>query len=109
MAYLLTNGLKTNNLNTYLKDILYLNFKLLPTEVPFNQNGLGIDRLQTSESVLDYKDKVREVVTSLLSRLNERHSVNMNLSNLEVTNSDILITINVNNSDTDVYSIPIMN
>ncbi len=108
MKYLLTNGLKTSDTNTYIKDVLYLNFKLLPVQVPFNET-LGVNRIILEESKTQFEDSTREMVKDLLKRLTKRHKVTLLLTSMEVTTSEVKIKININNQDTGSYSIDILN
>jgi len=108
MKYLLTNGLKTSDINTYIKDVLYLNFKVLPNQIPFN-TSIGVTKLLLDESVSELEDKSRDVVKDLLTRLSSRHNVTLILTELIVTTTDIKVTVNINNQDTGAYSINILN
>lgn len=109
MAYLLTNGTKTNNINSYIKDVLALNFNTLPTEIPFNLSGMGIKRVILKDSILSFEDRLREVVHKLLTRLSSVHGVYLSLTNLELTTTEAKLTVNIGNSGSGTYSIKILN
>lgn len=108
MAYLLQNGSTTNNLSVYLRDVLFLNFESLPTEIPFNTR-LGLRRFILEESILDYMDRVREAVTDLLNRLNDRHASNMTMTDITNRNNEQLtITIELEDLGREDFTIPIL-
>lgn len=108
MPYLLQNGSITNNLSIYLRDVLFLNFESLPTEIPFNTR-LGLKRFVLEESILDYIDKVRDSVTDLLTRLNDRHNSTLQLTDVVNRNNEQLtITIELEDLGREDFTIPIL-
>lgn len=108
MKYLLSNGLRTSDINAYLKDVLFLNLKTQPNDVPFNTT-LGVHRVQDRDSLLELEDKTRELISDLLQRLSTRHSVILTLNTLEVSNTSIEVTVNINNKESGSYSIDVLN
>lgn len=108
MKYLLLNGTTTSNLNTYLRDVLFLNFKALPSEIPFNKE-LGLQRYVLEESTVDYIDKIRSAVSDLIQRLNDRHGSILNLTNLYLKNNKVIIEINMDDGEVESYSISTLN
>jgi hypothetical protein len=107
MKYLLTNGNKTKDINLYIKDILYLNFKLLPNQIPFNID-IGVNKVQLEESKVEFEDKTSDLIKDLLKRLSDRHNVTLILSSMEVSTTEIKVQIDINNDDTGIYSIDIL-
>lgn len=107
MKYLLSNGLKTSDIITYIKDVLFINLNVQPIDIPFNKK-LGVNKVKNSDGLLELEDKSRELVTDLLTRLSKRHSIVLTLSKLEVTSNNIDVTININNKDSGSYSIDIL-
>jgi hypothetical protein len=108
MKYLLLNGSVTSNLNTYLRDVLFLNFKALPSEIPFNTE-LGLQRYVLEESTVDYVDKIRSSVDDLIQRLNDRHGSILSLTNLHLDREKVIIEISMDDNEIESYSVPTLN
>lgn len=108
MNYLLLNGTTTKNLNVYIRDILFLNFKTLPSEIPFNTQ-LGLQRYILDDSTLDYTDKVRNSITNLLERLNSRHGIVLTLIDLTLDNNKLSVKIKLEDDSIESYEIPTLN
>mgnify|MGYP001182346562 CR=1 FL=1 len=108
MNYLLLNGTTTKNLNVYIRDVLFLNFKTLPSEIPFNTQ-LGLQRYILDDSTLDYTDKVRNSITDLLERLNSRHGIVLTLIDLTLDNSKLSVKIKLEDDSIESYEIPTLN
>lgn len=106
MPYLTLNGNKTENLNVYLRDVLFLNFNCIPADIPFNTE-LGVEKYILEESRTEYTDKVRTAVSSLLDRINTRHKSNLSISNIDMTFTTIDIEIDFGDSTAEVYEIPL--
>lgn len=79
-----------------------------PFDIPFN-TIIGVSRVINEDGILELEDKTRELITDLLSRLSDRHSVTLSMSSLEVTTTKIEVKININNKDSGSYSIDILN
>lgn len=108
MAYLLQNGNTTENLNTYLRDVLFLNFNSLPSEIPFN-NRLGLKRFILEESISVYVDKVRGEVQTLLNNLNERHQSQLSVTDIEIrNNTELIFSIELEDLGIEDFTIPIL-
>ena len=108
MKYLLLNGTSTLNLNVYLRDVLFLNFKTLPSEIPFNTQ-LGLQRFVLEDSTVDYVDKIRISINDLIERLNDRHGSILRLSNLYIKNNNIVIEVSMQDDKLESYSLPTLN
>lgn len=108
MNYLLLNGTTTKNLNVYIRDVLFLNFKTLPSEIPFNTQ-LGLQRYILDDSTLDYTDKVRNSITNLLERLNSRHGIVLTLIDLTLDNNKLSVKIKLEDDSIESYEIPTLN
>lgn len=108
MNYLLLNGTTTKNLNVYIRDVLFLNFKTLPSEIPFNTQ-LGLQRYILDDSTLDYTDKVRNSITDLLERLNSRHGIVLTLIDLTLDNNKLSVKIKLEDDSIESYEIPTLN
>lgn len=108
MPYLLLNGTTTENLTTYLRDVLFLNFKTLPSDIPFNDQ-IGLERFLLEEALIDYVDKVRDEVSQLLNKLNKRHNSSLTLSSITTKgNSELVISINLEHIEIEDFVIPIL-
>jgi hypothetical protein len=105
MKYLLLNGQTTSNLNTYLRDVLFLNFKTLPSEIPFNTQ-LGLKRYILEDSVMDYIDRLRSSVVDLMERLNNRHSTRLELTDISLKGDEVIIQISMEDQTIESYSVP---
>jgi hypothetical protein len=108
MEYLLLNGSTTSNLNTYIRDVLFLNFNTLPSEIPFNST-LGLNRYILESSELVFMDKAKSSITDLLDNLNNRHGIKLFLSDLTLRNQILYVEIGLNDGDTQSYEIPTLN
>ena len=108
MPYLLLNGTSTENLATYLRDVLFLNFRTIPQDIPFN-NSMGIRRFILEEALVDYIDKVRDEVSLLLNKLNDRHNATLSLQSIVTKDSsNLVITINLDTIDIEEYIVPVL-
>lgn len=97
MSYLLTSGIITDNMMEYVKDMLFLNFKLNPTDLPYNTK-IGIDKRVHEVSKAEFTDAVRLKLDTFLKDINDRHGLNMSIQKMAVRDSKIEIIINfVNN------------
>lgn len=105
MSYLLTNGIKTDDLKTYLKDIFHLNFKLFPNDIPFNTE-LGIDRRISNVDESAFSDIFRSNIGEFLQRLNLRHGLEISLDELEVYPDEIYVSIKIDETDIVEYLMP---
>lgn len=107
MKYLLLNGTSTTNINTYIKDLLFLNFKLLPSELPFN-NELGLSRYILEDSELDFMDKTRSSISELIKKINSRYGITLTLVNLNLLGDSIHVDIRLNDNNVEEYIFPIL-
>lgn len=105
MKYLLLNGSTTENINTYIRDVLFLNFKTLPSEIPYNDQ-IGLQRYILEDSDLEYTDKIRDSITDLLDRLNKRHGINLNLIDISMRNTQLHVQIKLEDSSVESYELP---
>lgn len=105
MSYLLTNGIKTDDLKTYLKDIFHLNFKLFPKDLPFNTE-LGINRRIGDVDEAAFTDIFRGNIGDFLQRINLRHGINISLDELEVYPDEIYVSIKIDENEIVEYLMP---
>lgn len=106
MSYLLANGVITDKIEVYIKDMIQMNFKLYPTDLPYNTQ-LGIERRIHNVSLNEFTDLVRMNITDFLTRVNRRHGITMNITNLEVTPTKVDISIDMGGEDILEYEIPL--
>lgn len=105
MSYLLTNGIITKDLKTYLKDIFHLNFKMYPNDIPFNTE-LGINRRISDVDQTAFSDIFRSNITEFLQRLNARHGLAITLDDLEIYTEEIYVSIKIDEDDIVEYLMP---
>lgn len=105
MAYLLTNGIITKDLKTYLKDIFHLNFKMFPNDIPFNTE-LGINRRISNVDQTSFSDIFRSNISNFIQALNDRHGLNISIDELEVYTEEIYVSIKIDENDIVEYLMP---
>lgn len=93
--YLLSDGTTTNNIVTYISDVIRLNMSLRVDQVP-NFTGGTSDELDTIR-VDQIKDKLTKIVEKILDRLRDQHpKINLNLTTIDISTNPIKIEIDIN-------------
>lgn len=106
MSYLLTNGIITDDVKTYIKDMLFLNFKLYPLDLPYNTE-LGIERRVDNNEINEFTDVVRLRIDTFLEKVNKRHGLNLSTFSMIVTNKKIDLTLNFTEDKKLDYELPL--
>jgi hypothetical protein len=106
MGYLLTNGIITEKIEVYIKDMIQMNFKLYPTDLPYNTQ-LGIERRLHNISMVEFEDIVRMNLTEFITRLNRRHGLNLSITQLDVTPTRIDAQIDMGDKEVITYELPL--
>lgn len=103
MKYLLSNGRTTEDSVKYIKDLILINMKLLPREIPYFDGG-SQELIQDILEV-NLESHVREVITSVINRIKTNFpKITISLESVEINSSVVTAKININNL-TETYAI----
>jgi hypothetical protein len=102
--YLLSNGLRTIDKTTYIKDMLTINLATGSYAIPYNKDiGMDLDVDVVSQD--DYVEVVRTRLTDLLEKLATRHNVTISLKSLEMESNKLVANIKLNKNEDLQYEI----
>ena len=95
MKYLLSNGRITQDLITYIKDIIMINMKLLKGDIPGFKGGSA--ELITDLSSDNLSEHIRSIVADILSRVKSSFpNLNLSIEGIDINNSIVQVKIKIN-------------
>jgi hypothetical protein len=106
MSYLLSNGIITDRMDIYIKDMIQLNFNIYPSDIPYNDQ-LGITRRFNTVSKSEFTDNVRKNLDDFIAKLNVRHNLEMKVTNVEFNKDSIDVDIRLSPSEIISYAMPV--
>lgn len=90
----------------YIKDMLFLNFKLNPTDLPYNTQ-LGIDKRVSNVYKEEFSDSIRLKMDAFLKDLNNRHGLSLSIIKMDIIGNKIEVSINFINNQVIEYELPL--
>jgi hypothetical protein len=104
MKYLLSNGRATQNIITYIKDIIFLNMTIRKGEIPGFDGGS--DELIPDIETDNLEEHVSIIMKDILKRVeNSFKNIDISIDDIIINNSRITVKININNL-LIIYEIP---
>jgi hypothetical protein len=95
MRYLLSNGRSTEDQILYIKDLILINMKLLPKEIPYF-NG-GSDELIANIEESKLEDNLTRIMNGIIQKVEQQNpGVSINLDDISVTNSIVTVFLKIN-------------
>jgi hypothetical protein len=95
MKYLLSTGRVTQDVVTYIKDIILFNMILLKDEIP-DFDG-GSDELIPDLELDNLEGHVRAIVSDILARIRKSFTkINLSIVDVTIDNSIVRVKININ-------------
>lgn len=96
MKYLLSNGRSTEDVLTYIKDVILINMLLLPDEIPYFDGGSN--ELVTDILEQNLKSHVTDEVNKILNRIsNINPNIIVSLADVKVLVGNINVKIKIDN------------
>jgi len=98
MKYILasTNN-TTDDIVKYVADVIRLNMSVRIEQIPYFSGGSNnrIDTIKDS----DIESKIRDIVNSVIDRLNNMQGVDVRLNDVSINGSNVTINVLINNTE----------
>lgn len=97
MKYLLSTGLLTSDMTTYVKDIIHSEMAIYKRDIPYFDGGLNVDIDELDETSISIK--LDNSIKDMLERISLLiPSIQLQLESIDITSSIISVVITINNT-----------
>jgi len=98
MPYILSSGVITNDVLSYIEDYFLCEFTIIPGEVP-NSPNIGSPLLIDEPTLESAKRKLNSIVSTTIGKIQKQFpSLTITLDSIDIVNDLITINIDINNT-----------